>query len=173
MLGGLRSLFRGSAKRHVPPTHRKPRDGTTRASRSTRIAAVALAGATIALAVAIVHRSDGLVRVVVLDVGQGDGILVEGGRGGRLVVDGGPDPNRLLTALDERLPPWDRRIDILVLTHPHEDHVAGLATILSRYRVGRVYEPGMFGPGPGYAAWTAELTAGRTPHGRLSTGDQL
>ena len=44
-----------------------------------------------------------------------------------MVVDGGPDPDRLLIALDSRLPPWDRRIDVLVLTHPHEDHVAGSA----------------------------------------------
>ena len=57
----------------------------------------------------------------------------------------GPTRARLLIALDERLPPWDRRIDILVLTHPHEDHVAGLALLLQRYRVGRVYEPGMLG----------------------------
>ena len=63
----------------------------------------------------------------VLDVGQGDAILVEGDRGGRLLVDGGPDPDRLLVALDAASPPWDRRIDLLVLTHPHEDHVAGLA----------------------------------------------
>ena len=42
-------------------------------------------------------------------------------------IDGGPDPDRLLVELDRRLPPWDRRIDVLVLTHPHEDHVAGLA----------------------------------------------
>ena len=119
------------------------------------------------------HRPDGVARVVVLDVGQGDGILVEGGRGGRMVVDGGPDPGRLLIALDERLPPWDRRIDVLVLTHPHEDHVAGLALLLERYRVGRVYEPGMLGPGPGYAAWASVLADGGPPHGRLSTGDRL
>ena len=75
------------------------------------------------------NRPDGRVRVTVLDVGQGDAILVEGGRGGRLLVDGGPDPDRLLVALDARLPPWDRRIDLLVLTHPHEDHVAGLALL--------------------------------------------
>jgi beta-lactamase superfamily II metal-dependent hydrolase len=108
-----------------------------------------------------------------MDVGQGDGILVEGARGSRLVIDGGPDPNRMLTALDERLPPWDRRIDVLVLSHPHEDHVAGLATLLHRYRVGRVYEPGMIGPGPGYKAWAAVFTNGGPPHGRLSTGDHL
>ena len=45
----------------------------------------------------------------------------------------------------------------VVLTHPHEDHVAGLALLLERYRVGRVYEPGMLGPGPGYAAWLDRL----------------
>ncbi len=139
----------------------------------TRLVAVILAASTIALAVALVHRSDGLVHVTVLDVGQGDGILVEGGRGGRLVIDGGPDPARLLVALDERLPPWDRRIDILVLTHPHEDHVAGLPAVLARYRVGRVYEPGMRGPGPGYQAWAAAFAHGGPPRGRLSTGDQL
>jgi hypothetical protein len=57
-----------------------------------------------------------------------------------MLVDGGPDPSTLI-ALDERLPAWDRRIDIRP-THPHENHVAGLAVLLSRYRVGRS-EPGM------------------------------
>ena len=144
-----------------------------RRSRLPRVAALALASATIGLVLVIAHRPDGVVRIVVLDVGQGDGILVEGGNGGRMVIDGGPDPGRLLLALDERLPPWDRRIDILVLTHPHEDHVAGLAPILTRYRVGRVYEPGMIGPGPGYQAWTDAFANGGPPHGRLSTGDRL
>lgn len=91
-----------------------------------------------------------------------------------MLVDGGPDPDRLLIELDERLPPWDRRIDVVVLTHPHEDHVAGLALLLSRYRVGRVFEPGMRGPGPGYAAWDAELAAAGAPaRGLLVTGDRL
>jgi competence protein ComEC len=154
----------GAAKRH---------GGEGGRSRVPRIAALAMAGALIALTVVVAHRPDGLVRVTVLDVGQGDGILVESGRGGRMVVDGGPDPTRLLIALDERLPPWDRRIDILVLTHPHEDHVAGLALLLQRYRVGRVYEPGMLGPGPGYRAWADIFSVGGPPRGRLYTGDQL
>jgi competence protein ComEC len=151
----------------------KRHGGEGRRARLPRIAAIALAGATIALAVVVVHSPDGVVRVTVLDVGQGDGILVESGRGGRMVVDGGPDPTRLLVALDERLPPWDRRIDILVLTHPHEDHVAGLALVLQRYHVGRVYEPGMLGPGPGYRAWEDVFAAGGPPRGRLFTGDRL
>jgi competence protein ComEC len=142
-------------------------------NRGVRAVVIALGCSIVGLALVVAYRPDGVARVVVLDVGQGDGILVEGGRGGRMVVDGGPDPGRLLIALDERLPPWDRRIDVLILTHPHEDHVAGLALLLQRYRVGRVYEPGMLGPGPGYDAWASVLADGGPPRGRLSTGDRL
>jgi competence protein ComEC len=141
--------------------------------RGHRVALITLAGATLALGLAVIHHPDGSTRVVVLDVGQGDAILVEGSRGGRMLVDGGPDPSRLLIALDERLPAWDHRIDTLVLTHPHEDHAAGVAVLLSRYRIGRIYEPGMIGPGPGYAAMAALLAHGGPPHGTLSTGDRL
>jgi Predicted hydrolase (metallo-beta-lactamase superfamily) len=123
---------------------------------------------------AAAHRSDGTTRITVLDVGQGDSILVEGGQGGRMLIDGGPDPDRLLIELDRRLPPWDRRIDILVLTHPHEDHVAGLALLLERYRVGRIYETGMRGPGPGYGAFARELaSATAPPDGILTTGARI
>jgi competence protein ComEC len=142
-------------------------------SRKGRLLAASLAASVIALSVAAVHRPDGIPRVTVLDVGQGDAILVEGGRGGRLLVDGGPDPGRLLVALDEHLPPWDRRIDIVVLSHPHEDHDAGLAALLDRYVVDRVLEPGMFGPGPGYAALNAELFDRGIARGTLATGDRV
>lgn len=144
-----------------------------RSSRAVRFAAMALALSLLVVVLAAANRPDGHVRVTVLDVGQGDAILVEGGRGGRLLVDGGPDPDRLLIALDARLPPWDRRIDLLVLTHPHEDHVAGLALLLARYRVGRTFEPGMIGPGPGYRAWQAALDRLGLRPGRLATGDRF
>jgi competence protein ComEC len=150
------------------------RNGRVPRSRTTRIAATALAVSLLAGGLAIAHRPDGSTKVTVLDVGQGDAILVEGDRGGRMLVDGGPDPDRLLIELDRRLPPWDRRIDVVVLTHPHEDHVAGLALLLSRYRIGKVFEPGMRGPGPGYVAWNAALDrTGAPPRGKLVTGDRL
>ena len=146
----------------APPTtaaHRARDTGRGRPSAiSTRVALDAGSRGDLVVAVTvtgavIVSRSSGEARVTVLDVGQGDAILVEGSKGGRLLIDGGPDPDRLLVELDRRLPPWDRRIDALILSHPHEDHVAGLALLLDRYAVARVFEPGMRGPGPGYAAW--------------------
>ena len=142
--------------------------GAQRAGIAALIVAVAVAGAVVAV------RPAGYARVSILDVGQGDAILVEGSRGGRLLVDGGPDPDRLLIALDRRIPPWDRRIDAVILSHPHEDHVAGLALLLARYHVDRVFEPGMRGPGPGYAAWLRNLAASAAPiRLTLAAGDRL
>ncbi|MHB8459740.1 MAG: ComEC/Rec2 family competence protein [Candidatus Limnocylindrales bacterium] len=149
------------------PSGRNPSPRVTRVAIAILVAAVAGVGSL------AVTRPDGRVRITVLDVGQGDAILVDGDRGSRLLVDGGPDPDRLLVALDAHLPPWDRRIDLIILSHPHEDHVAGLATLLARYRIGRVIEPGMRGPGPGYRAWAEELAAQGRVAGRLATGDRF
>ena len=153
-----------ASRRPVPP----PGRAAQRAATMALVMAVAVAGGVVAA------RPGSFARVTILDVGQGDGILVEGSHGGRLLIDGGPDPDRLLVALDRHLPPWDRRIDTLILSHPHEDHVAGLAVLLDRYRVGRVFEPGMRGPGPGYAAWVARLSGPNAPvRGGLAAGDRL
>jgi competence protein ComEC len=138
-----------------------------------RPARLALAAAAIAaglVVIAAATRPDGRVHVVVFDVGQGDAILVETAHGGRVLVDGGPDPERLLVALDRRVPPWDRHLDLVVLTHPHEDHVGGLPLVIERYAVGRVLDTGARGTGPGFAAWTRALEHRGIETGRLLAG---
>ncbi|MBM4408491.1 MAG: MBL fold metallo-hydrolase, partial [Chloroflexi bacterium] len=157
----------GSGRTSAPPWRERLRRPLPRAALGVLVLAVATTG------LAVAHQPDGRFRIVALDVGQGDAILVEGPRGSRLLVDGGPDPDRLVGALDARLPPWDRRLDVVILSHPHEDHVAGLPLLLERYRVGRAFEPGMRGAGPGYAAWSLALAMHGVPRGRLATGDAL
>jgi competence protein ComEC len=152
------------------PVHRGPAPGRSagRAALMALVVAIAVTGGVVAA------RPAGIARISILDVGQGDAILVEGSKGGRLLIDGGPEPGRLLVVLDRRIPPWDRRIDAVILTHPHEDHVAGLALLLARFHVGRVFEPGMIGPGPGYAAWQRTLAAIDGPaRATLAAGDRL
>jgi competence protein ComEC len=132
-------------------------------------------GAAIVIALGgLAHaRPDGWTHVTVLDVGQGDAILVEGSSGGRVLVDGGPDGDRLRAVLDARLPLWDRRLDLVILTHPHEDHAAGMVGLLGRYQIGRFFEPGMAGPGPGYVALAGLLDRDGTRREHLATGGRF
>jgi competence protein ComEC len=109
-------------------------------------------GATLALlvAVTVATRPDGRLHLFALDVGQGDAIVVVAPGGEVAMIDGGPDPDVAMRRLGEVLPFWRRRIDVLVLTHPHEDHVAGLLPALERYEVGAVLDSGRTYDNPSY-----------------------
>ncbi len=77
------------------------------------------------------------------DVGQGDAILIQKGTA-QILIDGGPN-NRILTYLGRDLLPWDREIELLVLTHPHADHLTGLISVLERYQVKQIlYYPSRY-----------------------------
>jgi competence protein ComEC len=79
------------------------------------------------------------VRVVVLDVGQGDAILVESGLQ-TVLVDTGPDPTSLRTALGRH---GVRRVDAVVLTHAHDDHTGGLRGLRGLVRPRWIGVPGV------------------------------
>ncbi len=83
-------------------------------------------------------------RVTFLDVGQGDGCLIEA-PGVRLLVDQGPPDARVADQL-RRL--GVRRLTALVLTHPQRDHVGGAAEVLRKLRVGFVLDPRLATTGP-------------------------
>lgn len=113
--------------------------------------AVGLAGLGLLLgALTLATLPDGRVHLVVLDIGQGDAILVTAPSGATALIDGGPDPDLLLRRLGERLPWWHRRIDVMILTHPHEDHVAGLPAALERYQVRLILDAGRDYPNATY-----------------------
>ena len=77
--------------------------------------------------------------IVVLDVGQGDGILLVGDSGGVVLVDGGPDEEVLMKKLRTyRI----THIDLVVNTHPHHDHVGGLVAVTESMPVGLVWRSG-------------------------------
>ncbi len=98
----------------------------------------------------LASRPDGRLHLFALDIGQGDAILVVAPTGETALIDGGPDPDLTLRRLGERLPFWQRRLDVLVLTHPHEDHLAGLLPALERFQVGMVIDPGRAYDNPSY-----------------------
>jgi competence protein ComEC len=65
-------------------------------------------------------------QAAVLDVGDGQAVLLRGPHGA-VLIDGGPSPARLSAALGTQLPPWQRTLDALVITAPGLGHVGGLA----------------------------------------------
>ncbi len=100
-------------------------------------AVIALVAASLLSWAVFLSLPDQLVHVSFLDVGQGDAILIRT-PSYKVLVDGGPSPQALAGHLGRRLPFWDRRIDLVVLTHPHDDHLMGLMEVLQRYEVGGV-----------------------------------
>ena len=97
----------------------------------------------ILLTVTVASGPDGMLHITALDIGQGDAILIEAPSGATMLVDGGPDPELTLRRLGAGLPFYARRIDLMVLSHPHQDHVAGLVDVLARFRVGALLHAGI------------------------------
>lgn len=85
-----------------------------------------------------VFSLDGNLQVVFLDVGQGDSAFIETSQGSQILIDGGPNQNKVLEELAKQTPFWDRSIDLVILTHPEYDHLNGLLGILARYKVANV-----------------------------------
>lgn len=112
------------------------------------------------------------IRVRALDVGQGDAFLVEFD-GRTLLIDGGPDPVRLLAQLGASLPPWTRRIDVVALTHAHADHADGLIGVLERYEVGLVIEPVGLNPGAVATAWSDRISRAHVVRRALEAGMRI
>ena len=108
-----------------------------------------------------------------LDVGQGDAILVETPDGRHLLIDGGADGVLLAGALSEELPFWERTLDLVVLTHPQEDHMAGLIEALKRYDVAQVLAPPRAGESATYDAWREQIRRQGIPHVEARTGQWI
>ncbi len=81
---------------------------------------------------------DGRLHVLFLPVGDGDATLIQTPSGNQVLVDGGPSGTALLAQLGRHMPFWDRTLDVVVLTHPGDEHITGLVPVLERYRVGAV-----------------------------------
>jgi competence protein ComEC len=91
----------------------------------------------------------GVLQVSFLDVGQGDAALVLFPNGKTMLVDGGPpeSANALMSKLRQLKV---ARIDYLVASHPHSDHIGGFVKVLGAFPVGEVWDSGFAYDSPVY-----------------------
>lgn len=114
-----------------------------------RKAVMILSGVILSWICGVIALPTPQVTIDVFSIGQGDATLVQEGTV-QTVIDGGPTAS-VLAKLGDAMPFFDRTIEYLVITHPHEDHFGGAIDILERYDVQTVIVPTLHGEGHQYA----------------------
>lgn len=114
-------------------------------------------------------------KVVFLDVGQGDAILLQD-KTAQVLIDGGPGM-AVLKELAREMPWFDRRLEVVINTHPDKDHLEGLLHVLERYDVGLVLLPEVAHTSQLYGEWIRQLAERQVPYRfghegqRITAGD--
>lgn len=97
-----------------------------------------------------------------LDIGQGDSLLIQTSDRQDILIDGGPD-DAVVQKLSHALPPGDRDLELVVLTHPHADHVNGLVAVSQHFVVKAALLTDVHFHQAAYAAWLDELQRQHVP----------
>ena len=119
-----------------------------------------------------VNEQNNDLEVYFLDVGQGDSELINLPNDVQVLMDGGPD-NKILEELSSILPPTDRYIDLVVLSHPQYDHFAGLIEVLKRYEIGAFLYNGREGTAKAFEDLKRTIEKNKIPTIILTQGDKI
>lgn len=150
-----------------------------KATRIKHALSAVLPAAAVVMHLSAPMQADGRLHVTMLSVGQGESILIRFPDGGNVLVDGGGYLNdngrdfgeRLLVPALHKL--GVRRIDRMVMTHSHPDHIGGLPFAAKTFPVGEFMEPSIGGFGRQYQQLRDHLASRQTPVRRLAAGDSF
>lgn len=153
--------------------------GRFRLSRE-RLAIASLALLALVIWAAVLRNRPETLTAVFLDVGQGDCIFLRTPSGRTILVDGGgrsDDPKTDIIG-PRVVEPFLRRegvnkLDLVVLTHPHEDHVQGLISVVRDFRVGMVLDSGILHGSQAYQDLLRTIQKRRIPYHRAMRGQVI
>ena len=119
----------------------------------------------------VASDSGGKLEVLMLNVGQGDAILVKTGEQTALIDTSDLDEqDKLKRELDKA---GVKKIDKVILTHPHADHIGGMDVVLKDFQIGEVYDNGMPSTSKIYLRYMKALKQQKIPRQGLKAGDEL
>jgi len=78
------------------------------------------------------------VEVFFCDVGQGDAALITY-KNWQMLIDTGPNNKKVLTCLEKHLPFWDKKIEVVIITHGDNDHDGGLVDVSKFYKIEQLF----------------------------------
>ena len=115
-------------------------------------------------------QASGDLKVYFLDVGQGDAEYIKNPDGTDILIDGGPDQS-VLSELGKVMDFGDREINLVILTHPHADHVTGLVEVLGRFQIDEVWETKVEYPSATYDSWQNKIKDKNIPDKLVVAGE--
>ncbi len=102
-------------------------------------------------------------RVVFLDVGQGDAVLIRTPGRHNILIDGGSgrqvNDKNIISKLWKYLPFFDRELDMVISSHPHLDHLGGLLDVVKNIKVKRILQSGVRYNTAEYQEWNRLISS--------------
>ena len=105
-----------------------------------------------------------------IDVGQGDAILIQDAEGNAALIDGGNEDSLALKYLQGL---GVKKIDLMIATHPHSDHIGGLIQILNGMPVAKVITNGQMHTTPTYEQFLDAISGAKAVYGEVKRGDAI
>ncbi len=112
----------------------------------------------------------GLLEVHFIDVGQGDSIFIRTPDGKTALIDGGPGRSGVLAYLQAH---GVTALDVVVATHPHEDHIGGLIAVMDSLPVGGIWTSGASHTTLTYERFLDVIAARRIPYHEVQTAGEI
>lgn len=142
-----------------------------------KAALIVLSITLLIISVQIFYPTDNL-KVNFINVGEGDCILIEAPNKINILIDGGGTPQSDFDVGSKIVVPYLRRkgineIDLLILTHPHLDHLEGLLPVLKEFKVGMVLDSGLLCDISAYKEFISLIQKKSIPYHKAKAGDNF
>lgn len=147
--------------------------GAVSASRLSTLTAGALLVTGSLLLLGLASQPDGRLHVHFLDLERGEAVLIVTPDGQQVLIDGGASPTELLGELGRHIPFYDRRIELVVLTHAGDQRVGGLVELAGRFQIDQVLQAPFPYPATAYESWLRTLRAEGIPTAPAETGGRV